>query len=191
MSQTDTNKKTKDLDTTAENTVNDNLNNSTDDTTNTAEVISVSAEDTYTDVTKDDTVDNASDVVVDEINSQDSQELSSSENGIEVKDNVDFRYNFKSGDTVIVHYKITEGNKSRIQPYQGIVIAFKGKENSKTFTVRRIGADNIGVERIFPLHSPNIENIEVLKRGKVRRAKLYYLRHKIGKAAMKVKELGK
>ena len=191
MSQTDTNNKTKDLDTTAENTVNDNLNNSTDDTTTTAEEISVAVKNSSTEVTSEDNTDNASDVVVDEINSEDSQDAVAEEIINEETSKVEQKYNFKSGDTVKVHYKITEGNKSRIQPYQGIVIAIKGKENSKTFTVRRIGADNIGVERIFPLHSPNIENIEVLKRGKVRRAKLYYLRHKIGKAAMKVKELGK
>lgn len=100
-------------------------------------------------------------------------------------------FNFKSGDIIKVHYKIIEGTKTRIQPYEGIVISKKGKEHSKTFTVRRIGADNVGVERIFPLFSPNIEKIEILKRGKVRRSKLYYLRNKLGRAAMKVKELGK
>lgn len=98
---------------------------------------------------------------------------------------------FRSGDTVRVHYKIIEGNKTRIQPYEGIVIARKGKGMSKTFTVRKIGADNVGVERIFPLFSPNIEKIEVKKRGKVRRAKLYYLREKQGKEAMRIRELGK
>lgn len=99
--------------------------------------------------------------------------------------------NFRAGDMVKVFYRIIEGAKTRIQPYEGIVIARKGKDISKTFTVRRIGADKIGVERIFPLYSPNIEKIEVTKRGKVRRSKLYYLRDKVGKAAMKVKELGK
>jgi len=98
---------------------------------------------------------------------------------------------FRSGDTVKVHYKIIEGNKVRTQPYEGIVIARKGKEMSKTFTVRRIGADNIGVERIFPLFSPNIEKIDILKRGKVRRSKLYYLRDKQGREAMRIRELGK
>lgn len=95
---------------------------------------------------------------------------------------------FNPGDTVKVSYRIIEGNKTRTQPYIGIVIAKKGKGVSKTFTVRRIGADNIGVERIFALHSPNIEDIEVVKRGKVRRAKLYYLRDKKGRAAMRIKE---
>lgn len=95
---------------------------------------------------------------------------------------------FRQGDTVKVHYKIIEGGKTRIQPYEGIVIAKKGSEMSKTFTVRKIGADSVGVERIFPLHSPNIEKIEVTKKGKVRRAKLYYLRDKIGREAMRIKE---
>jgi large subunit ribosomal protein L19 len=95
---------------------------------------------------------------------------------------------FNAGDTVKVSYRIIEGSKTRTQPYTGIVIAKKGKGVSKTFTVRRIGADNIGVERIFALHSPNIEDIEIVKRGKVRRAKLYYLRDKKGRAAMRIKE---
>lgn len=95
---------------------------------------------------------------------------------------------FNVGDTVIVNYKIIEGEKSRIQPYEGIVIAKKGAGMSKTFTVRRIGAAAIGVERIFPLYSPNIESITVKSKGKVRRAKLYYMRDRIGKAARKVKE---
>jgi len=95
---------------------------------------------------------------------------------------------FRAGDTIRVHYKIIEGEKTRIQPYEGIVIAMKGKEQSKTFTVRRIGADGIGVERIFPLHSPNISKIEIKRIGKVRRAKLYYLRKKKGRAAVRVKD---
>jgi len=94
---------------------------------------------------------------------------------------------FNPGDTVRVHYRIVEGDKSRVQPFEGIVISKKGVGVSKTFTVRRIGADNIGVERIFPLFSPNIEKIEVVSYGKVRRAKLYYLRNRIGKAATRVK----
>jgi len=98
---------------------------------------------------------------------------------------------FKSGDTIRVHYRIVEGAKTRIQPYEGIVISRRGKETSKSFTVRRIGADNIGVERIFPLLSPNIEKIDVLKRGKVRKSKLYYLREKLGREAMRIRELGK
>jgi large subunit ribosomal protein L19 len=95
---------------------------------------------------------------------------------------------FKAGDTVKVHYKIIEGDKSRIQPYEGIVISKKGEGMSKTFTVRKIGADTVGVERIFPLFSPNIDKLEVTKVGRVRRAKLYFLRGKKGKAATKIKE---
>ncbi len=95
---------------------------------------------------------------------------------------------FSVGDTIKVFYKIVEGDKFRVQPYEGIVIAINGKGVSKTFTVRRIGAGQIGVERIFPLQSPNIEKITVSKYGKVRRAKLYYLRDKVGKAATKIKE---
>lgn len=95
---------------------------------------------------------------------------------------------FKAGDTVNVHYKIKEGEKTRIQPYQGIVISSRGAGFSKTFTVRRLGADGIGVERIFQFNSPNIEKIDVVKKGKVRRAKLYYLRDKIGAAAYRIKE---
>lgn len=95
---------------------------------------------------------------------------------------------FRTGDTVRILYKIIEGQKERIQPYEGIVISRKGHGLSKTFTVRRIGADRVGVERIFPLHSPNIVKLEVKRKGKVRRAKLYYLRDKIGRAATKVKE---
>lgn len=95
---------------------------------------------------------------------------------------------FGVGDTVRVYYRIIEGENTRIQPYEGIVISKKGSGNSKTFTVRRIGADSVGVERIFPLFSPNIENVEVVKKGKVRRAKLYYLRGKVGRAATRIKE---
>ena len=98
------------------------------------------------------------------------------------------RPEFRAGDTVKVHYKIIEGGKTRIQPFEGIVIAKKGQADSKTFTVRRMGADGIGVERIFPLLSPNIDKIDVVKLGKVRRAKLYYLRDKIGREAMRIKE---
>ncbi len=97
---------------------------------------------------------------------------------------------FRPGDTVKVYYKIVEGGNVRIQPFEGIVIARKGIGLSRTFTVRRIGSDSIGVERIFPLMSPNITKIEVIKMGNVRRAKLYYLRAKQGKEATRVKELG-
>ncbi len=93
---------------------------------------------------------------------------------------------FKPGDTVKVAVKVKEGNRERIQHFQGVVIARRGSGTREMFTVRKISS-GIGVERIFPLHSPLLTKIEVLKRGDVRRAKLYYLRHKKGKAA-KVKE---
>jgi len=96
---------------------------------------------------------------------------------------------FNVGDTVKVSYKIVEGGKERIQPYEGIVILKKGEGISKTFTVRRLGAGQIGVERIFPVYSPKISSLEVIKRGKVRRAKLYYLRKRVGKQATKIKEI--
>ncbi len=89
---------------------------------------------------------------------------------------------FKSGDTVSVHYKIREGNKERIQVYQGVCIQRNSVGNNETFTVRKV-SNGIGVERIFPINSPNIDKIEVNSRGKVRRAKLYYLRELTGKAA--------
>jgi large subunit ribosomal protein L19 len=94
---------------------------------------------------------------------------------------------FKPGDTVKVHFKIVEGGKERIQIYEGLVIAIKNSRAGRTFTVRK-NSYGVGVERIFPLHSPRIARIEVSRSGKVRRAKLYYIRHKIGKAA-KIKEL--
>jgi large subunit ribosomal protein L19 len=93
---------------------------------------------------------------------------------------------FNIGDTVRVSVKVVEGDKERIQPYDGVVIARHGGSTRETFIVRKISF-GVGVERIFPLLSPNIDKIEVLKRGSVRRAKLYYLRGKKGKAA-KVKE---
>ncbi|MFD1257225.1 50S ribosomal protein L19 [Mucilaginibacter terrae] len=89
---------------------------------------------------------------------------------------------FKSGDTVTVHYKIREGSKERVQLYQGVVIQRNSTGNNETFTVRKV-SNGIGVERIFPVNSPNIDKIEVNSRGKVRRAKLYYLRELTGKAA--------
>ncbi|MGI6466412.1 MAG: 50S ribosomal protein L19 [Sphaerochaetaceae bacterium] len=95
--------------------------------------------------------------------------------------------NFKVGDTVKVHFTIREGDKERIQIYEGLVIAFKNSGVRKTFTVRK-NSYGVGVERIFPLHSPKIEKVEVTRRGRVRRAKLYYIRGKVGKAA-KVPEL--
>ena len=93
---------------------------------------------------------------------------------------------FKAGDTVTVAYRIIEGSKERVQEFRGDVIKIVGHENKKRFTVRKISS-NIGVERIFPLDSPFIESITVNKRGKVRRAKLYYLRALTGKKA-RIKE---
>ncbi|WP_363244639.1 50S ribosomal protein L19 [Daejeonella sp.] len=89
---------------------------------------------------------------------------------------------FKAGDTVSVHYKIREGNKERIQIYQGVVIQRNSVGVNETFTVRKM-SNGVGVERIFPVNSPNIEKIEVNSYGKVRRAKLFYLRALTGKAA--------
>lgn len=89
---------------------------------------------------------------------------------------------FEIGDSVKVHVKVIEGEKERVQVFEGVVIARKGKKVSETFTVRKISY-NVGVERIFPVNSPNIAKVEVVRKGKVRRAKLYYLRDKIGKHA--------
>ena len=93
---------------------------------------------------------------------------------------------FKAGDTVTVAYKIVEGNKERIQLYRGVVIKIAGHQEKKRFTVRKMSG-TVGFERIFPLNSPNIDSIEVNKVGKVRRAKLYYLRKLTGKKA-RIKE---
>ena len=93
---------------------------------------------------------------------------------------------FRAGDTVTVHYRIKEGNKERIQQFQGTVIQRRNSGMAETFTVRKI-SNGIGVERIFPIQSPFIEKIEVNKRGKVRRARLFYLRERKGKAA-RIKE---
>ena len=89
---------------------------------------------------------------------------------------------FEIGDTVRVHVKVIEGEKERVQVFEGVVIARKGKRISETFTVRKISY-GVGVERIFPVNSPNIAKIDVIRKGKVRRAKLYYLRDKKGKQA--------
>jgi len=89
---------------------------------------------------------------------------------------------FKAGDTISVHYKIREGNKERIQVYQGVVIQRNSAGSTETFTVRKM-SNGIGVERIFPVNSPNIAKIDVNSVGKVRRAKLFYLRELTGKAA--------
>ena len=94
---------------------------------------------------------------------------------------------FNIGDTVDVHFNVQEGDKRRIQVFSGIVIGEKGSGLGKSFTVRRISYGE-GVERVFPLNSPLIDKIEVKKKGKVRRAKLYYLRSKKGKKATKVRE---
>jgi len=94
---------------------------------------------------------------------------------------------FNVGDTLRVFVKVVEGDKERIQPFQGVVIARRGGSIRGTFMVRKVSF-GIGVERIFPLHSPSIEKINVVRRGSVRRAKLYYLREKKGKAA-KIKEM--
>lgn len=90
---------------------------------------------------------------------------------------------FVPGDTVEVHQKIIEGNRERVQVYKGIVIAKKHSKNQETFTVRKV-SKGVGIEKIFQLHSPNIVKIVVLKRGKTRRAKLYYLRERIGKSSI-------
>lgn len=93
---------------------------------------------------------------------------------------------FRAGDTVDVHLKVIEGSKSRVQVFRGVVIKRQGSGIRETFTVRKVSF-GIGVERTIPVHSPNIDKLEVLSRGKVRRAKLYYLRDRHGKAA-KIKE---
>lgn len=96
---------------------------------------------------------------------------------------------FSVGDTVKVYGKIKEGNRERIQVFEGVVVKKQGGSVRATFTVRK-NSNGIGVEKTWPLHSPSVENVEVVRRGKVRRAKLYYLRTRVGKAA-KVKELVK
>ncbi|MGL4947035.1 MAG: 50S ribosomal protein L19 [Cetobacterium sp.] len=96
---------------------------------------------------------------------------------------------FKAGDTITVHYKVVEGNKERIQLFEGVVIRVNGGGIAKTFTVRKVTA-GIGVERIIPMNSPMIAKIDVLKIGKVRRSKLYYLRELSGKKA-RIKEIRK
>ncbi|MCI8390309.1 MAG: 50S ribosomal protein L19 [Roseburia sp.] len=96
---------------------------------------------------------------------------------------------FRVGDTVKVYGKIKEGNRERVQIFEGIVIKRQGASNRETFTVRKL-SNGVGVEKTWPLHSPNVEKVEVVRRGKVRRAKLFYLRGRVGKKA-KVKELVK
>jgi large subunit ribosomal protein L19 len=101
-----------------------------------------------------------------------------------MKDELD---QFKVGDTVKVHFKIVEGKTERIQVYEGLVIAMKNSRVGKTFTVRK-NSYGVGVERVFPIHSPRVTRVELMRAGRVRRAKLYYIRDKIGKAA-KIREL--
>ncbi len=102
----------------------------------------------------------------------------------ELKASVD---EFNVGDTIKVYNLIKEGNKERVQVYEGTVIKRQGGSNRETFTVRKV-SNGVGVEKTWPLHSPAVQKIEVVRRGKVRRAKLYYLRDRVGKAA-KVKEI--
>lgn len=94
---------------------------------------------------------------------------------------------FNVGDTIVVATRVKEGAKERIQNFQGDVIALHNHGIASTFTIRKMGANSISVERIFPFHSPIIDSIEIVKRGKVRRAKLYYLRDRVGRAA-KIRE---
>lgn len=96
---------------------------------------------------------------------------------------------FSTGDTVRVYGKIKEGNRERIQVFEGVVLKKQGGSNRATFTVRKT-SNGVGVEKTWPLHSPNVEKVEVVRKGKVRRAKLNYLRQRVGKAA-KVKEVVK
>ena len=107
-------------------------------------------------------------------------------NALELQQIKEGRTDFQVGDNVKVHYRIVEGNRERIQVFQGDVIRRQGCGARETFTVRKISF-SVGVERTFPIHSPKIEKIEVVRNGDINRAKLYYLRDKIGKAA-KVKE---
>jgi len=95
---------------------------------------------------------------------------------------------FRAGDTLRVAVNIKEGEKTRVQNYEGLCIAIRGQGTGRTFMVRKMGANSIGVERIFPLYSDSIESITVLRRGRIRRAKLFYLRELKGKAA-RIKEL--
>lgn len=102
--------------------------------------------------------------------------------GIEKKQLKDETFDFNIGDTVRVLVRVVEGGKERQQAFQGVVLQRKGSGARETFTVRKISS-GIGVERVFPLHSPNVVEVKVMRKGKVRRAKLYYLRDRVGKAA--------
>jgi large subunit ribosomal protein L19 len=99
--------------------------------------------------------------------------------GTQLRDDIP---DFQPGDTVTVHVRVIEGEKERVQQYQGVVIALKGSGARRTFMVRKV-SNGVGVERIFPVHSPKLAKIEVVRRGRVRRAKLYYMRERKGKAA--------
>lgn len=94
---------------------------------------------------------------------------------------------FRPGDTVRVHVRIKEGDKERVQPFEGVVVGRRGRGVQETFTLRRVSFGT-GVERIFPLHSPTLQSIELVRSGRVRRAKLYYLRGKKGKKATRIRE---
>ena len=96
--------------------------------------------------------------------------------------------NFSVGDTVRVHQSIQEGDKKRIQIFEGVVIAIKNRQSGSSYTVRRIASGGVGVEKIFPAYSPVVKKVERIKRGDVRRAKLYYIRDRLGKAAMNIKK---
>jgi large subunit ribosomal protein L19 len=89
----------------------------------------------------------------------------------------------RTGDTVRVHFRIVEGDRERTQVFEGVTIRMRGSQSNRTITVRRTGAHGVGVERVFPIHSPRVEKIEVLRHAHVRRAKLYFLRDRQGKAA--------
>lgn len=102
-----------------------------------------------------------------------------------------FTYNnqtIAAGDTVRVHQEVSEGDKTRMQIFEGVVIAIKNRGNNKSFTVRKVGANNIGVEKILPVKLPTIKDIEVKRKGDSKRSKLYYLRDRVGKAATRIQE---
>jgi len=107
-------------------------------------------------------------------------------NKVETVFKTDVKADFNVGDTITVHNVIREGEKSRIQLFKGVVIARKGSGTRATFTVRKI-SEGVGVEKVFPLYSPNVKKIDVIREGNVRRAKLYYLRDRVGKSALKVR----
>jgi large subunit ribosomal protein L19 len=95
---------------------------------------------------------------------------------------------FGVGDTVTLHQEIAEGNKKRVQAFEGIIIAVKGRQAGKSITLRKISSGNVAVEKIFPINLPSIKKIVLKRQGKVRRAKLYFLRQKVGRSATRIKE---